>query len=358
MERPDPKAIFARRLIQARKMRGLSLRDLARETGHKVSYNALHRYEQGVMMPGDEVLIPVADALAQPLDFFFRPFQVKLDRIEFRKKARLGEKALEAIREQAGDYFERYLEIEQILGLSGTFVDPLGDLRIQGPEDAEIAAERVRCAWNLGAGPLANVLETLESYGIKVFEVEAPEGFDGFSGWADGSPIVVLAHGLDGDIPRKRFTALHEMDHVLIHPHSDGVEGDREKICHRFAGAMLMPREVFAAEWGGFRHRVSIEELKALKRRYGISIAAIMRRALDLGLIDPSLYRRFCIAQKSEGWHRQEPGAYPGVEVSSRFGQLVLRPMAEEMISVSKGAALLGVTIEDLRARLDDGRFS
>ncbi len=30
------------------------------------------------MMPGDNVLIPVADALDKPLDFFFRPFSSKM----------------------------------------------------------------------------------------------------------------------------------------------------------------------------------------------------------------------------------------------------------------------------------------
>jgi hypothetical protein len=99
--------------------------------------------------------------------------------------------------------------------------------------------------------PRLDLMETLESHGVKVFEVEAPESFDGFSGWADDRPIVVLAKWLDRDVPRKRFTALHKIAHVLIHPHSDVPETDREKVCHRFAGAILMPREVFEADWGG-----------------------------------------------------------------------------------------------------------
>jgi hypothetical protein len=105
---------------------------------------------------------------------------------------------------------------------------------------------------------------------------------------------------------------------------------------------------------GGCRRRVSLEELKDLKRRYGISIAAIMRRALDLGLINPALYRRFCIIQKTKDWHHREPGEYPGVEASSRFEKLVLRALSEEIISMSKGAALLGAPIEDLSARVSD----
>lgn len=350
----DPKIIFGRRLSQARRMRGMSLRALAEATGGKVSYNALHRYELGEMMPGDDVLLPVADALDKPLDFFFRPFTVKLQGVRFRKRTKLSAKAEEAIREQALDFFERYLEVEQIVGVASQFSDPLGSLRLIKPEDAEIAAEKIRSAWKLGNDPLPNVLEMLETNGVKVFEIDAPESFDGFSGWTDGHPVVVLATWLNEDIARKRFTILHEAAHVLLHNHTDARGKTIENYSDRFAGAMLIPKAVFKTDWGGYRHRIGLEELKDLKRRYGMSIAAIMRRALDLDLIDSAAYRRFCIIRKQRGWHLKEPGDYPGNEVSSRFEQLVLRAAAEDMISFSKGAAILNEPIVSFRKKLSD----
>jgi Zn-dependent peptidase ImmA (M78 family) len=354
MKNQEPKVLFGQRLAQARKMRGLSLRALADAMTGKVSYNALHRYEQGVMMPGDDVLIAVADALDQPLDFFFRPATARLQEINFRKTTKVGAKTVAAIREQSTDFFERYIEIENILGLPGAFKDPLGNLRLHTPADAEAAAEKVRAAWRLGLDPLPNVLETLESNGLKVFEVDAPESFDGFSGWADGHPIVVLAKWLNKDLPRKRFSALHEAAHILIHAHIDSRGKETEPYCNRFAGAMLIPQKVFKEDWGGYRNRISQTELIDLKRRYGMSIAAIMHRALDLGLLDPSLYRRFCIMRRKERWDVQEPGDYPGTERSSRFDQLVLRAAAEEIVSLSKGAALLNESIVDFREKLSE----
>ena len=62
MSKEDLKEILGRRLEQARLMRGMSLRELAEATGEIVSYNALHRYEHGDMMPSDEVLMAVAIA--------------------------------------------------------------------------------------------------------------------------------------------------------------------------------------------------------------------------------------------------------------------------------------------------------
>lgn len=353
MKSQDPKTIFGRRLEQARRMSGLSLRALSEATGSKVSYNALHRYERGEMMPGDDVLLPLADALDRPLDFFFRPFSVKLKGVAFRKTTGLRIKAVASIQELATDYFERYLEIEQVLGLPLEFHDPLGDFRLLGPKDAEEAVAIVRSEWGLGADPLPNVVETLETNGIKVFEAEAPERLNGFSGWADGHPVVALAAWLNRDLPRKRFTALHEAAHLLIHTHTDLAGKELESCCHRFSGAMLIPHEVFKRDWGGFRHRISLEELIGLKRRYGMSIGAMMRRALDLNLIDASAYRRFFISYKTQGWHHKEPGEYTGVEKSNRFEQLVFRAAAEEIISLAKGAALLNRPVEDFRPNMD-----
>ncbi len=353
MKSQDPKDIFGRRLEQARRMRGLSLRALSEATGGKVSYNALHRYERGEMMPGDDVLIPLADALDKPLDFFFRPFSVKLKGVEFRKTTGLRIKAVASIQEQAADYFERYLEIEQALGLPLEFQDPLGDFRLRGPEDAEEAAEIVRSKWGLGEDPLPNVVETLEINGIKVFEAEAPERLNGFSGWADGHPVVALAAWLNRDLPRKRFTALHEAAHLLIHSHTNLSGKELESCCHRFAGAMLIPKEAFVRDWGGYRHRISLEELIGLKRRYGMSIGAIVHRALDLGLIDAAAYKRFFVSYKRRRWHQKEPGEYTGVEKSSRFEQLVFRAATEEIITLAKGAALLNKPVEEFRPNMD-----
>jgi len=348
----DPRQTFAQRLIQARKMRGLSLRALAEKLEGRVSHNALHKYEQGRMMPDSEVLAALADALERDLDFFFREKAVELREVRFRKTSKLGAKQELAMLEQAADYFSRCREIDQIVGLGPAFKNPLVEVRIRSGEDVETAADRVRAQWSLGEGPLANVREMLEAKGILVFEVEAPVSFNGFSGWADGQPVVVLGAWLNSDLPRKRFTALHEIGHAVLRFEKGLPEKGEEGLCHRFAGAMLVPKHVFAQEFGGVRQRVSIAELADLKERYGMSIAAIMRRALDLKLISPALYQRFCITYKRQGWHKREPGAYAGHEHSRRFEQLVLRAASEGMVSQTKGAALLNEPLVDFRERL------
>lgn len=348
----NPKLTFAQRLIQARKMRGLSLRALAEKLEGQVSHNALHKYEQGQMMPDSEVLMAVADALEQEVDFFFREPSLELKELQFRKASRLGAKEEASIRERAVDFFERHREIEELLGIASQFENPLANRAIRNGEDVEEAAEQLRESWRLGEDPLPNVREMLEGKGIMVFEVDAPESFNGFAGRADGHPVIVLARWLEENLPRKRFTALHEVGHLLLKLPEKLPVKEQEAFCHHFAGAMLIPRRVFITEFGGHRQRVSLEELANVKARYGMSIAAIMRRALNLELITPALYERFCIVSRKEGWHKKEPGEYAGRESSSRFEQLVVRAASEAVISESKGASLLNEPFVDFRERL------
>ncbi len=52
---------------------------------------------------------------------------------------------------------------------------------------------------------------------------------------------------------------------------------------------------------------------------------------------------------KEEGWQVREPGAQYQVEHTRLFDQLVFRALAEDLISESKAAELLGISVSQLR---------
>lgn len=336
-------------------MRGLSLRELGDELKGYVSHSALAKYESGDMMPGTDVLGKLADALGQSVDFFFRPFTLHLKQIRFRKKARLSPKTETAIVEQALEYFERFHEIEELLGDARDFTGKLQVKRVKTVGDAERCADRLRDEWELGRDPLPNVIELMESKGIKVFEVEvADDSFDGFSAETEAGPVIVLASWLNRNLLRKRMTAVHELAHVVLPLQQSLSEKDQEDIARRFAGAFLLPQETFVAEFGKLRHGISIGELIELKLNFGASIWAIMMRARQLQLISEGVFKQFC--RQASRWRSMvgEPGddEYSGNESHSRFRQLVHRAISEEEISLAKGAALLGESLSDVRKEL------
>jgi Zn-dependent peptidase ImmA (M78 family) len=268
-------------------------------------------------------------------------------------------KSRQRLEEQAYEFFERYLEIEEIVGLPTPKLcqADLSALKIADlPTAIEDAADKLRETWQLGMNPIPNIHATLEKHGLKVRVLPHEDGFDGFSAFAEGGgvrlPVVALSErwlrGPEKDLPRFRFTAIHELAHLhLILPDSL-TQKEKESCCHRFAGAFLIPRKPFQDCFGVNRVNIALAELRAIKAEWGVSVAAIMKRASNLGLVTAGRYKTYCIVAAKNGWRTQDPGKWIGDEESNRFKPLVLRSLAQELITTSKAAGLLGLSLPEL----------
>jgi Zn-dependent peptidase ImmA (M78 family) len=345
--------IIAKRIKSARIIANLSLRELSESMNAIVSHNAIKKYEDGLMIPNSHVLIHLARALNVKPDYFFRPFTVDIENVEFRKKSKLPQKVLNSIKEAVTADIERYVELEQFLNLSTDFHNPIKDYEIKDGDDVEEAVIHLLNEWRLGLNALPNVIELLEDKEIKVIELVAEDEFDGLSGWANNSiPVIVVNKSFPAE--RKRLTVLHELGHLLL-SFNPGLEPKAiEKLCYRFAGAVLMPKETFINELGVNRSSISIAELRTIKETYGISIAAIMARAKDLGVISEEKFIQFRKWLNSADDRRKEIGLgeYIGREHSSRFNQLLYRAASEGIISMSKAANLANKKLAEFRDEL------
>jgi Zn-dependent peptidase ImmA (M78 family)/DNA-binding XRE family transcriptional regulator len=339
------------RIKSARMLAGLSLRELSDALNGIVSHNAISKYEKGEMMPDSKVLIALSQALDVKTDYFLRPQTVEISNIEFRKKSCLSVKKTNSIKENIKDNIERYIELEIFLNFQNAFVNPIKGLVIENAGDVEKAVEQLLGQWDLGINALPNVIEILEDNDIKVVEIDADVKFDGLSGWANQNiPVIVINKSFT--VERKRFTALHELGHLLLNVNNETfTHQEIEKFCHQFAGAMLLPKETIFKELGRKRSSVSLNELISIKESFGISIQAIMARAKDLGIITNDQYIKFRIWVNGNENRKKEIGfgEYKGVEHSSRFKQLLYRATAEEIISMSKAASLSNVKLAQFR---------
>lgn len=340
--------VFPRRLAGARKMSGLSLRALSERLKKVVSYQTLSNWEKGKggELPEMPVLQNLASALNVRLDFFFEPVRAEIAQPEFRKrKSKLKARDEGALLEQAQVGLDRYLELEEIAGASTAVDNPLQGLRVATIEDAEKAAAKLRDAWDLGGNPIPQVVEMLEERGIRVLEADAPESFDGLAAWAGDIPFMLVNRKMN-DSCRLRFTLLHELGHLLMRIPEELEQKEVEKLCNRFASALLFPAEAFRSHFGERRHHVTLPELISLKEEWGMSIAAIAYRAKDLGIISEDRHRSFSINLGQRGYKKDEPGTYAMPERPQRFKQIALRSFAEEIISGTKAASLLDVPYE------------
>ena len=107
--------LYGLRLAAARRMRGVSTRELAEMINGAVSAQMISKYEQGASMPNSMVFMSIAKALRLPFDYFVRPFSVKITNVEYHEKKGVSAKELTKAEEAIKDKLERCLEIESLL---------------------------------------------------------------------------------------------------------------------------------------------------------------------------------------------------------------------------------------------------
>lgn len=350
---------FANRLVSARKMAGLSLQTLADRLGNVVSKQSLNKYEQGKMKPDSDLVIAISNVLNVPINYFYTEPAVAItfSNLGFRKySSKLNSTEEEALQERAKEVFERYFELENILHIP----DERQYFKYPSPiltrEDAEKAAIALRKEWDLGSDPIPDVVEMLEDKGYKVVEIEAPNSFDGLKADVNDHKIIVLRKTApEDDIVRKRFTALHELaHHALIIP-EEIPDKEEEKLCHAFASALLYPAEMAIKEMSKERFHFYQNELQIIKERWGISFTAVFSRALQLGIINQSVYKRFNIGYKQRKYHQpnSEPGRYPGKEKPVRIERLVYIGLAKEVLTINEAAYFAGISSWKLRSQMN-----
>lgn len=345
------KGIFPARLRNARKMRCFSFRELSEATGNSISPTALEKYEKGKMFPSSNVVIKLARALNVNIDDFFRPFTVEIDlnNVKYRKEASLGKKKQAAINNYAANELEKYLEVENMCGESCCFSANFHDVEVRTENDARSVAARFRECFNLGKSPISKPIELLESSGVKIIEIKVEKKFDADSFTVDGMFVIILNKNLSEE--RKRLTLFHEVGHKVMN-FADGV--DEERLCHIFANEVLLPTDVFVQKIGKIRKDISLVELKDMQGQYGISVDAMMIKARQAGIISKKRYESFCKHKNAVKSFKDdvEKSIFPA-EHCQRYERMVFKLFANEEITASKCASLLGSTVTEVRDQLN-----
>lgn len=132
---------------------------------------------------------------------------------------------------------------------------------------------------------------------------------DGISSPRRTDEPFVVALDLDKPGDRLRFSAAHELGHVLIHTESKPLSREaREAEADTFASSFLLPREAMLDE---LSPALTLAGYSRIKARWGVSMQAVIRRSFDLGVIDKDRYRSLQIQISSRGWRKDEPVDIP-----------------------------------------------
>ena len=314
------------RIRQARLLAGMSQQDVADALGRAgipADKTGVSAFERGPDVPSASVLMALSRLFAVPPVWLMYEPRLEVDWQAYRKRSTLPAKARESIESFARDVAELHIELCEQLFPDAKVNFP-ERMNVTSVDEAEEAARALRKEWGLGNEPIANLTKSAETNGVIVIEWDRPtDRFDALSGWcADNVPVVVIRAGVDPD--RKRFNLAHELGHLAMNTPDEMSDKETEKLAHRFAGALLVPREAAIRELGEQRNSTSFAELGALKRRYGLSMQGWVYRGKDLGIFSPGLARTFWLEVSRRGWRKTEPYSLATDEKPDKLDDMIL----------------------------------
>lgn len=326
------------RLRDARKVKRWSQEELGERIG--VTRQAVSAFERGSRLPEPGTFSAIVEQLEQPPAYFTTEDAPIFGDFSTRFYRKFGPDTVR--RQEACDTFSQWF-----VQVARSFDDHVNFPAVNVPEyhvedfgedGIDEIAERVRADWGLGLGPISNVLALLESNGIIACRYEMTgEKVEAFSFWNGPRPFIFMASEKEAGV-RSRFDVAHELGHLVMHRHIETSEiQDRatlkeiERQADRFAGAFLLPKHSFPNEVFSPRLDAFVE----LKRRWKVSVAAMVYRCSDLGIFDEAQVLNLRKQISFRKWRTKEPLDDPRI-IPLENPRLLAR--AFDLISTSGGA--------------------
>jgi Zn-dependent peptidase ImmA (M78 family)/DNA-binding XRE family transcriptional regulator len=294
------------RLRLIRQRRGLHQADVAEAAD--LTIKSVNSYEAGKTEPTAESIDRLAAALSVPASFFTvaKTELPAADAVSFRSMTSLTAAQRDAAIGAGAIAIDLTRWIDKQFSLPEADIP---DLRELSPEDA---ADAVREQWGLGVKPIKNMVHLLEFHGVRVFSLaEKARELDAYSLWHGSLPLCFL--NTMKSVEHSRFDAAHELGHLVLHRAGTKATADSERQANQFAAAFLMPKVTVLEH---VPRGATLERLIKLKKKWGVSAAALVHRIHGLPLISDWQHRLLQIEIARRGYRTTEPEPIKNRETS------------------------------------------
>lgn len=310
------KSFNGQRLRQARLYKGLSINDLAELLG--VSKQAISQYETSNVTPDFDKMRIITNKLNFPSSYFFQEdsFDINAKTTYFRallsanKNARLQQVVKIKHLAMIYEILSNYLEFPQLN------IPDISEFLNSVEIDYDAIAQKVREYWGISKKPIEDFPYLLEKNGIIVASYPvSQDNIDAYSQKIniDGQDkfIIVLSDDKNSAV-RSNFDAAHELGHILLHDWNLDLEElsredfkKQEKQANNFAAAFLLPKETFLKDVSLYPR--DLKYYIELKRKWKVSISAMLIRANKLGVINDNQYQYLMKQMAFNKWRQNEP---------------------------------------------------
>lgn len=299
-----------KRLRKARYYNGLSVEELALKIG--IKKQSISQLEIGKTSPSTENLWALSRELHFPMNYFFQDDYDSNSQIA-------GTTYFRSLLTTTKKYrLEQIVKMEFVAKIYSFLSNYIVFPKINLPEINEgttpqEAACILRKFWNLGTGPITNLIQIMEKNGIIVTTFKTPsDSIDAFSHKYDDLYIVVLSENKKV-AARSYFDAAHELGHIMLHDWYEDIEElpreefkQKEKEANEFAASFLCPDESYIHDFRLTRGN-TLDSYALLKRKWHMSIEALLYHASRLKLITQSQLQYSYRVLHKKGWYRNEP---------------------------------------------------
>jgi Zn-dependent peptidase ImmA (M78 family)/DNA-binding XRE family transcriptional regulator len=318
-------------VMLAREARGLTQLELADIAG--INRSNISRFEQEFTGFTDDVLEKLIKALRFPENFFLQEQDI-LPPALYRKRDKVPAKVLSYIDANINIY---RLNIHRLIEVMKIEAHKIPLFPVSECGSAEASAIKLRKLWKLPKGEIGNLIELLESEGVMTLAVDfKTDRVDSRSLLIDNKyPIIFYNKSLLGD--RLRYTLAYELGHIVMHTRQAILS--MEEVGHQanvFAAEFLMPeKDIFS----DLKDTISMDVLARLKKKWKVSMQALLYRASDLELITDN-QKRYIIGQfNALKLRRREPIELDvAIERGNIVRDLITRYRTKQKMSVKEMA--------------------
>ena len=295
-----PTKLNPKMITVARESRGLSQLELAEKLGLSTSH--MSRIEQDFIEVGENHLKAISAVLNYPEEFFYQEGETLPPALALRKRNIVAQKVLLPIDAQVNIYRLTIEKLIKAISYSDINLPVLDIEKLGSPAEA---ARKLRKLWKIEKGAINNLTQVLEENGLFLVNFDFnTERVDGMSILADNKfPIMFSNKRSLGD--RQRFTLAYELGHLVMHLQTNpSFTRDISHEANEFSAEFLMPEKDIK---GDFKDGVTLNILADLKRKWKVSMQALLYRANDIGVITDN-QKRYLINQfNSMNIRRREP---------------------------------------------------
>lgn len=300
------------RLKSARLYRGLTIEQLAEKIN--VTKQTISQYENNKIIPEFEKMLLISSELKFPYEYFIQQTQlsVKSASTYFRSQMTTNKR----YRTEQIIKMEHLSSIYHVLSEYISFPE-LNLPKIDDNATPTEVAHYLRQFWKLGNEPIKNLISVLESNGLIVTTFQtSTDKIDAFSHLIeveDQEIFIIALSSNKNSAVRKHFDLAHELGHILLHDWwSDDTESFsreefklKEQEANQFAAAFLLPEKEFLFDVKAFP--TNIDYYIQLKKKWKVSMSAMMMRAYNLEAISLNQYQYMMKVMQAKGYRTNEP---------------------------------------------------